>query len=678
MIKHKNNIPKYCFVTVLMFANLLLASPIYAFNDNEELNNLLSQVDHYESAGNSIKSMEANAKLLEVAKEQNDLGFQIKALNKMAHRYIDANKFLSGFDAIEQSIALAHKLKSDSILEYLFIYKSRVLLKIDNVDGAIFYLLKAKKIIDKQKDNNALAFYYNSLANLYFNQKEFDKAIDTYRAAANCYYSIKDYYYYRGSIDNIGICYRKLSDYDSAEFYFNQSIAIAQKNNSKEGEVNSLINLSKNYFFKKQFKQAIDIGNIVSGEILKNNLSKYFLFENTINIANIYSTINDLAKFDSTLIALNWVMKSIPTSLNERLLYYELLKNNYKKSNQKEAYITAFENYILIKDSISNLKLLKLENGINDKFEIANKIDNYSELLQDLKIKEMENKWIIIFSIVFLIVVIILVYLFYKAKININQLKKLQEEVNKQNKELSLFNKQKDYILATVAHDLRGPVGNIKTITGVISMDDELNEENQNLVQLINQSADLSLNIINDLADAINVDRKTELLKQDKVVLSEVLNSAIVMQKDFIERKKINIHTEFFAGLEIKGDKSLIIRVFFNLISNAIKFSNVNSTIDIETSLYDESNVLVRITDHGIGIDADKLFTIFEPFTQASRRGTAGEKSIGLGLSICKKIVELHNGKIWVESKTNVGSEFFVVLPLNYLNQILKNIPFDI
>lgn len=677
MIKHKNNLPKYYFIIVLIFANIL-ANPIYAINDNEELNNLLSQVDHYESEGNSNKAIETNAKLLEVAKEQNELGFQIKALNKMAHRFIDANKFLSGFDAIEQSIALAHKLKSDSILEYLFIYKSKVLLKIDNVDGAIFYLLKAKKIIDKQKDNNALAFYYNSLANLYFNQKEFDKAIDTYRSAAKCYYAINNYYYYRGSIDNIGICYRNLNDFDSAEFYFNQAISIAQNKHSKIGEVNSLINLSKNYFFKKQFKQAIDIGNIVSGEILKNNLSKYFLFENTISIANIYSTINDLAKFDSTLIALSWVMKSIPTSLNERLLYYELLKNNYKKSNQKEAYIKAFENYILVKDSISNLKLLKLENGINDKFEIANKIDNYSELLQDLKIKEMENKWIIIFSIVFLIVVIILVYLFYKAKININQLKKLQEEVNKQNKELSLFNKQKDYILATVAHDLRGPVGNIKTITGVISMDEELNEENQNLVQLINQSADLSLNIINDLADAINVDRKTELLKQDKVVLNEVLNAVIVMQKDLIERKKIIIHTEFFAGLEIKGDKSLIIRVFFNLISNAIKFSNINSTIDIETSLYDESNVLVRITDHGIGIDSDKLFTIFEPFTQASRRGTAGEKSIGLGLSICKKIVELHNGKIWVESKTNVGSEFFVVLPLNYLNQILKNIPFDI
>jgi tetratricopeptide (TPR) repeat protein len=298
LIKHKNNLPKYYFIIALIFANIL-ANPIYAINDNEELNKLISLVNHYESIGNSNKAIETNAKLLEVAKEQNELGFQIKALNKMAHRFIDANKFLSGFDAIEQSIALAHKLKSDSILEYLFIYKSKVLQKIDNVDGAIFYLLKAKKIIDKQKDNNALAFYYNSLANLYFNQKEFDKAIDTYRSAAKCYYAINNYYYYRGSIDNIGICYRNLNDFDSAEFYFNQAISIAQNKHSKIGEVNSLINLSKNYFFKKQFKQAIDIGNIVSGEILKNNLSKYFLFENTISIANIFLTINGLVSYFS-------------------------------------------------------------------------------------------------------------------------------------------------------------------------------------------------------------------------------------------------------------------------------------------------------------------------------------------------------------------------------------------
>ncbi len=678
MKRHNKNHSKCVLVLLLVLVNLVLAKPVYAISNDEELNKLLAKVEHYESIGNPARAMETNNSLFDLAKDKNDIGYQITALNKKAHFYIDVNKFLNGFDAIEQSIALAHKIKSDSILAYLYIYKSKVLLKIDNIDGAIIYLIKARKIIDKLNDNYALAFYYNSLGNLYYNQKEYRKAIVEYITAAESYKKINNRYFYRGSIDNTGLCYRNLHQYDSAEICFKQAISIAQKDISKNGEVNSLINLSKNYFLKKQFKQAIEIGNAVNSEILKNNLSNYFLFENTINLASIYLSKKDLVKLDSTLAALSFIINTIPTGLNDRLQYYELLKNKYKNTNNKEEYIKAFENYTSVKDSIDNFKLLKLENGISDKFEIANKIESYSELLQDLKVKEMENKWIIIFSLVFFIVLIILVYLFYKAKTNIKQLKKLQEEINKQNKELSIFNKQKDYILATVAHDLRGPVGNIKTITGVISMDEELNEENQNLVKLINQSADLSLNIINDLADAINVDRKTELLKQDKIVLSDVIDSAITMQKDSLEKKKIKIKTEYFGALEIKGDKSLIIRVLYNLISNAAKFSNLNSEIIVETSLYDENNVLIKVMDHGIGIDADKLFTIFEPFTSESRRGTAGEKSIGLGLSICKKIVELHHGKIWVESKPNDGSEFFIILPINYLNKILKNIPFDL
>jgi hypothetical protein len=86
LIKHKNNLPKYYFIIVLIFANIL-ANPIYAINDNEELNKLLSLVNHYESIGNLNKTIEANAKLMEVAKEQNELGFQIKALNLSSINY---------------------------------------------------------------------------------------------------------------------------------------------------------------------------------------------------------------------------------------------------------------------------------------------------------------------------------------------------------------------------------------------------------------------------------------------------------------------------------------------------------------------------------------------------------------------------------------------------------------
>jgi signal transduction histidine kinase len=137
------------------------------------------------------------------------------------------------------------------------------------------------------------------------------------------------------------------------------------------------------------------------------------------------------------------------------------------------------------------------------------------------------------------------------------------------------------------------------------------------------------MSIINDLVDAINVDRKKVLLKEDKIILEEIIKTAVKMQSENLGKKKIAVQFDFFPGLEIKGDRNFIIRVLINLISNAVKFSNANTEIQIETSLFDENNVMIKIKDHGIGIDKDKLLTIFEPFTSASRRGVAGEKSMG-------------------------------------------------
>jgi signal transduction histidine kinase/tetratricopeptide (TPR) repeat protein len=624
-----------------------------------------------------IESLENNDKkasaaiLIDELIEQSNLAknayYQIIGLNKKSHYAIDNNKFKDAFELNETSIRLALENNQDSSLAYLYTYKSKILLKIDNIEGAIYYLLQAEKCLKKSNDQTAWAFYYNSLANFYYNQQEYRKAIDSYWAASKKYLLVNNRYYYRSTLDNIGICYRNLQQYDTAEVYFNRAIAIAKRGGSRNGMINSYINLSKNYFYKNQLDKALDIANYINQEILLHQLSNEFLLENTLNLANIYLKKLDFKKLDSTLGVLNLALPKTSTSMNTRLLYFDLLKTKYKITNQKNEYINALENYILLKDSINNLKKLKLENGVNDKFEIAEKVDTYNELLKDLKIKELENKWIITFSLVFLAVLSILIYLFYKAKLNINQLKKLQTEIEKQNKELSIFNKQKDYILATVAHDLRGPVGNIKTLANVVSQDATLDEENQQLITLISQSADLSLNIINDLADAIDVDRKTELTKQDKIIIADAVKTAVNMQNSALKKKNIEVKTELIPDLEIRGDKSLIIRVLHNLITNATKFSNPDSTITVQTAKYQENQILIKVIDQGIGINPDKLKVIFEPFTSESRKGTAGEKSIGLGLYICKKIILLHNGKIWVESKPNQGSEFIIILPTNYL-----------
>jgi signal transduction histidine kinase len=102
-------------------------------------------------------------------------------------------------------------------------------------------------------------------------------------------------------------------------------------------------------------------------------------------------------------------------------------------------------------------------------------------------------------------------------------------------------------------------------------------------------------------------------------------------------------------------------RVFSNLINNAIKFSHQQSTIKIELSQA-ESIATVAVQDNGIGISQEHQEQIFDKFGSIRQDGTAGEKSFGLGLSICKQIVDAHNGKIWVESEVDKGSCFYVQL----------------
>jgi signal transduction histidine kinase len=102
-------------------------------------------------------------------------------------------------------------------------------------------------------------------------------------------------------------------------------------------------------------------------------------------------------------------------------------------------------------------------------------------------------------------------------------------------------------------------------------------------------------------------------------------------------------------------------RVISNLINNSIKFSPANEEIHV-TAEQNNDGVIISVKDKGIGIPAELAETVFDTFTPAKRPGTSGEKSFGLGLSICRQIVEAHNGKIWFESEPGMGTTFHVQL----------------
>jgi two-component system, sensor histidine kinase and response regulator len=242
----------------------------------------------------------------------------------------------------------------------------------------------------------------------------------------------------------------------------------------------------------------------------------------------------------------------------------------------------------------------------------------------------------------------------------------LYRNLEKNIKKLEESNKVKDQFLAVCSHDLRGPIGNIMGFAGVMREDENLDKEHLEALDYIDSSANYLNNLIEDLLDISKMQVQEEL-ELEKLDILEILNNCKNSNQTLSEGKKIDIilnnktkHTQIY----VKGHRTSFIRISNNLISNAIKFSNSGSSIQMIVSTDDASIVTIQFKDAGLGIPQSALPTIFEKFSGAGRAGTAGEKSTGLGLSIVQDLVIAQGGEISVESEENVGSTFTIKIPL--------------
>lgn len=248
------------------------------------------------------------------------------------------------------------------------------------------------------------------------------------------------------------------------------------------------------------------------------------------------------------------------------------------------------------------------------------------------------------------------------ATIDITEEKEAQLILLNVKEKLETSNKDKDRILQVLAHDMRSPLSSIHTMSGLMLEDQLLSEKNREMLQLIYDSSAGSYDMVGELIDAL-ASYGPSTLKPDSNDLPTLVRRCMKIQS-FKAREKdqtIKLKAEQMPGLCL--DAAKIERVMANLISNAIKFSPVGATILIHVTQKDQF-ALVSVADQGIGIPDDLKDKVFDIFTKGKRYGTSGERPFGLGLSICKQIVEAHGGRIWLESKVGQGSVFSFELPI--------------
>ncbi|KAF0095413.1 MAG: response regulator receiver [Puniceicoccaceae bacterium 5H] len=233
--------------------------------------------------------------------------------------------------------------------------------------------------------------------------------------------------------------------------------------------------------------------------------------------------------------------------------------------------------------------------------------------------------------------------------------------------ELKKVNQTKDKFLRMVSHDLRNPVSAIGGLAQMMSdgMTGELNEEQREMTDSIVSAADGMTALLNDLLDYAAIEGGEAQFKPGYHSLLKEIQRVVTLQRVVAERKKIGIELAQADDVPepLYFDRQGVQRVLENLISNAIKFSPYESRVSVVLRRRDDF-ALIDVEDEGPGIPTGEEDKLFKEFSRTSNRPTGGEKSTGLGLSICRKIVEMHHGQIEAENLPGKGARFRIQLPL--------------
>lgn len=240
-------------------------------------------------------------------------------------------------------------------------------------------------------------------------------------------------------------------------------------------------------------------------------------------------------------------------------------------------------------------------------------------------------------------------------------LRDLQRQLEVKNQKLIQSNQELEQFAHVVSHDLQQPLQSITGYTRIIELrySDLLDADAKQYLTNISDAGDRMHRLIQDLLSYATVDKEHDIsaVVDCNIVLAKALNNLEML----IQESTACIQYPELPS--ICGRETQLIQLFQNLISNAIKYSrpDISPQIKIDVSLNSDGHYTFEFRDNGIGIAPDNIHTIFQTFSRL--HSNAEYPGSGIGLATCKKIVESHSGKIWVESKLTEGSVFFVQLP---------------
>ena len=554
-----------------------------------------------------------------------------------------------------------------------------------NLEKAFQYYYKSRSIRVSYKDDScALSNETYHLGMVSFRQERYLESAEYFKQSISelnhCGQGFEVFNRHQEEYNNIALAYTRMGMNDSALEYYRHALDYIDTAGSHQGDI------------PKHVRQIEEAAGVVYGNMAKiflaqqqfDTAERYLLRSVAINARPLYEnrdamfsniTLAELyyqqGKTEQVRTLMSDLRLALDTMENKQVeqRWFQLMYKLKKDARSPVEALTYLENYEKLRDSLFNAQ------------QVLKKTD-YGSMLKDqeaqyqIRLLKKDNQlsklylWSTFAVVGVAIFIIALVYYYYRrGRGNISTLTSLNLQVNEQKSQLEEAmvqlkenNDDKDRILRIVAHDLRTPINGIMMISDFALEEEDDPSKRESLNMIISASKNL-LHLTNELLEFSGNASQVEKGTLEDANLNELLRQSIglLMFKAQEKKQVITLATAPFpVAVHIQREK--ISRVLGNLISNALKFSKEGAVVKVTLSATD-TKALVKVEDFGIGIPEKMLPHIFEPFTMAKRHGTNGERSYGLGLSICMQIVTAHKGRIWAESKEGEGSIFYVELP---------------
>ncbi|MCD4697637.1 MAG: tetratricopeptide repeat protein [Bacteroidales bacterium] len=698
MIRIKNNI--FYWVILFWVAGIQLAS-------GETVDVLLDQL---QSSRGTKKIDILNQLSLEKLNSNPDsaINFALEALELSVDKKDSQRKAESLFN-----IAEGHKLKGNNI-------------------RALDYFLKSFQAYNLVGDQLGVANSCNSCGRIYKFLGDYSTALDYHLKALKIYEELNIPKGIASSMIYAGVAYRNIGNSDIAMEYYNKALATARKINEKGSIIEALVSKGNIFWYKgendsalEHYQNALEIVNdeeFTAEKIagIYNNIGNVFRSKGEYTRAlDYYDRAYEASQKvgDKNLIAVVLKNKGITYKLYENypkaLEYFneskQLAENIRLMAVNLETLEELSETFALIGDykvALDYYKEYTLLNKSVSKEQATNKI-SIMQLGYHLKdqaqkqtirevdlsmavLKERNIRNIIIFIALLSVSFIFILWARYKLKLRTNiELRQLNTDLEKRVEERTkrlreenekgriaqehaeLANETKNRFLANISHEVRTP---INAIIGFceLTIKSNIDKSHRTNLQRIKDSTEHLLALIKDILDYSQIDEgHVELKKLTfnlKSLTESVINAFYLDAKSKNINLSLNIHED--VQMSLVGDKDATRQILYNLIGNAIKFTDSGS-VKVEVKCVDQdctdekARLFFSIKDTGIGIPKLKQKLIFKDFTQEHDSSTRKYGGAGLGLTISKHFVELMDGKIWVDSDKGEGSNFMFTILLD-------------